>query len=391
MNNQHHNPYAWIDDELASLEREGLRRRLVAHDGPQTAEVVLDGCELINFGANDYLGLANDPRLVAAAADAARREGWGSGASPLVSGRADAHRLLERRLAEFEGTEAALLFPSGYAANTGTIAALVGRNDTIFGDAKNHASIIDGCRLSRAQVHVYPHRDCRALEKMLGEAGSAGRRLIVSDSLFSMDGDLAPLGELADLVERYDAMLLVDEAHATGVFGERGRGVAEQLGVDCRAMVRVGTLSKALGGAGGFVCGSKSLVDWLANRARSYVFSTSHPAAVAAAGLAALDIVESEPQRRTELLRQAATLRERLRKQGWNVGDSASQIVPIVVGAADRAMELASGLREWGLFVPGIRPPSVPVGESLLRLSLSYDHSPEMIDSLLSALAALRK
>ncbi len=390
MNDQRNNPFSWIDDELVRLERDGLRRTLVAHEGPQTASVVLDGCELVNFGANDYLGLANDPRLVAAAADASEREGWGSGASPLVSGRADAHRRLEQRLAEFEGTEAALLFPSGYAANTGTIAALVGRGDAIFGDAKNHASIIDGCRLSRATVHRFPHRDCRALEKMLTADDDSRRRLIVSDSLFSMDGDLAPLGELADLAERYDAMLLVDEALATGVFGEHGRGVSEQLGVDERVGVRVGTLSKALGSAGGFVCGSRSLIDWLANRARSYVFSTAHPAAVAAAGLAALDVAESEPERRTVLLDRAAALRDQLRGQGWNVGASASQIIPIIVGETDRAMELTAALRERGLFVPGIRPPSVPVGESLLRLSLSYGHTPEMIERLLSALSSLR-
>ncbi len=390
MDDKQHNPLAWINEELGALAREGLLRELVAHEGPQTARVVLDGRELVHFGANDYLALAGDPRLTAAAALAAKCEGWGSGASPLVSGRAEAHRRLETRLAEFEGTEAALLFASGYAANSGTIAALADRGDAIFGDAKNHASIIDGCRLSRARVHVYPHGDTHALEEMRAGAGDYRRRLIVTDSLFSVDGDLAPLAELAGLAERYNAMLMVDEAHATGVFGERGRGVAEHLGVEDRVHVRVGTLSKALGGAGGFVCGPRSLIDWLANRARSYVFSTAHPAAVAAAGLAALEIVEGEPKRRTKLLERSATLRDALRRQGWNVGASASQIIPITVGAADRTMALSASLRQRGLFVPGIRPPSVPEGGSLLRVSLSYDHTPEMIERLIGALADLR-
>jgi len=295
MSTNKSDPLAWIDDELAGLERAGLRRRLSERGGAQSATVSLDGRELINFGSNDYLGLAADERLAAAARAAIEREGWGSGASPLVSGRASSHAELERRLAEFEGTEAALVFPSGFAANAGTIPALVDEGDAVFADAKNHASLIDGCRLSRAQRLVYPHGDCDALEAMLGDAGHFRRRLIVTDTLFSMDGDLAPLPRLAALTEEYNAMLLVDEAHATGVFGQRGRGAVEHFGLDHdRVHVRIGTLSKALGTGGGFVCGRQSLIDWLANRARPYVFSTAQPAATSAAAIAALDIVATE-------------------------------------------------------------------------------------------------
>jgi 8-amino-7-oxononanoate synthase len=358
--------------------------------GKQSARVVVDGRELVNFGSNDYLGLAADERLIAAARAASEREGWGGGASPLVSGRGEAQSELERRLAELEETEAALVFPSGFAANAGVIPALVEESDAVFGDAKNHASLIDGCRLSKAARFVYPHADCEALEKLLRDAGRYRRRLIVSDTLFSMDGDLAPLARLVELAERFDAMLMVDEAHATGVFGPRGSGVVEHFGLHARVHVRVGTLSKALGSGGGFVCGRRPLIDWLANRARTYVFSTAQPAGTHAAAVAALDIVIGEPQRRTQLLERAANLRTRLKEQGWDTAQSESQIIPLVVGNAGRAMRLAAELREAGYFVPGIRPPSVPEGQSLLRVSLCYHHTPEAIDGLLHQLARLR-
>lgn len=425
MNLASPDPLAWIEKSLAELEQAGLRRNSTVRTGPQLARIMLDGRELLNFGSNDYLGLASDERVIAAARAATQREGWGSGASPLVSGRGQSQAELERRLAEFEGTEAALVFASGFAANAGIIPALVGEGDAIFGDAKNHASLIDGCRLSKASRFIYPHGDGDALEDMLRQSGPFRRRLIVTDTVFSMDGDLAPLARLADLAERYHAMLMVDEAHATGVFGAHGRGVAEHLetiptfrpqdqesgsdfsqGVDPlvgsekkgsppasslheRIHIRVGTLSKALGSSGGFVCGRRSLIDWLANRARTYVFSTAQPAANHAAAIAALEIVRQEPHRREQLLSRAAELRRRLRAQGWNTGRSQSQIIPLIVGDAARAMQLAAHLREAGFFVPGIRPPSVPEGESLLRLSLCHHHTPEMIDALTDALAQL--
>jgi 8-amino-7-oxononanoate synthase len=298
---------------------------------------------------------------------------------------------LERRLAEFEGAEAALVFSSGFAANAGTIPALVEEPDAIFGDAKNHASLIDGCRLSKAARFVYPHTDCEALEELLRKDARFRRRLIVTDSVFSMDGDVAPLVQISELAERYGAMLLVDEAHATGVFGVRGAGAVEQLDLHERVQIRIGTLSKAFGTGGGYVCGRQSLIDWLANRARTYVYSTAQPAATSAAGLAALEIVKGEPWRRRELLERATALRLRLKEQGWDTGHSGSQIIPLVVGDPERTMRLAEALREAGFFVPGIRPPSVPEGESLLRLSLCWHHTPEIIDALVERLAEFAK
>jgi 8-amino-7-oxononanoate synthase len=387
-------PLKWIDEALDDLERRDLRRHHAVRGGTQSARIAIDGRELINFGSNDYLGLAADERLTAAARAAAEREGWGGGASPLVSGRSDSHAELERRLAEFEGTEAALVFPSGFAANAGIIPALVEEGDVVFGDAKNHASLIDGCRLSKATRFVYPHCDCDTLETMLRESGGFRRRLIVTDTLFSMDGDLAPVARLAELAEQYDAMLMVDEAHATGVFGPNGRGVMERsvpfASPSPHAHIRVGTLSKALGSGGGFVCGRRSLIDWLANRARTYVFSTAQPPATSAAASAALDIVHQEPHRRQQLLAAAADLRSRLSAQGWNIARSESQIIPLVIGDAQRTMELAALLREAGFFIPAIRPPSVPEGESLLRLSLCHHHTPEVIDALTNHLSRLR-
>ena len=382
----HTNPLEWIDDELAELAERGLRRILGSHEGPQQARLHLAGRDLVNFGSNDDLGLAADSRLSVAAASAAEAEGWGAGASPLITGRANTHRQLEERLAQFEGTEAALVFSSGYAANVGTIAALAARGDAIYSDDKYHASMIDGARLSRADVHVFPHRDVRALETMLHTGSDYRRRLIITESVFSMDGDLAPLAELADLAERFDCMLLVDEAHATGVFGRQGRGLAEELGVEDRIAVRIGTLSKALGSAGGFVCGSAALVEWLVNRARSYVFSTALPPAVCAASMAAIEIVGQEPGRRIELQHRAADLRATLRLQGWNLARSESQIIPLVIGEVAAAMSLSASLLEQGILAPAIRPPSVPTGQSLVRISLSHAHTSEMVERLLAAL-----
>lgn len=387
-----YNPLAWIDDALADLERASLRRRFAVRSSPQAGRVVLDGRELVNFGSNDYLGLAADQRLIDAVAAACQREGWGSGASGLVSGRSASQAALEKRLAEFECTEAALVFSTGFAANAGVIPALADEEDAIFGDAKNHASIIDGCRLSKARRFIYPHRDCEALEAMLKSADHYRRRLIVTDTIFSMDGDLAPVARITELAEKYDAMLMLDEAHATGVFGPSGRGVVEGVGAGGRAvgMIRVGTLSKALGSAGGFVCGSRSLVEWLANHARPYMFSTASPAAVYAAGVAAIDIVQSESFRRQQLLANAAAFRARLREQGWNIGNSESQIIPLIIGEPDRTLKLAATLRDAAYFIPAIRPPTVPEGESLLRISLCYHHTTEMVDALLDHLARLR-
>lgn len=374
----------WLAPSLEDLERQGLRRwrRVGAGiEGP-----------VVDFGSNDYLGLAGDPRLAEAAADAARQEGWGAGASPVVSGRSPRHRELEERLAEFERTKAALVFNTGFAANAGVIPSLVESGDVLYADAKNHASLIDGCRLSNANRHIYPHNDLDTLAEMLErDSGCYRRRLILTDGLFSMDGDFAPLGELGELAEQHDAILVIDEAHATGVWGPGGRGSVERAAVESprlesQVAVRIGTLSKAFGSTGGFVAGSRQLIDWLYNRARPYVFSTAPPAATAAASLAALEIAQSEPDRRQRCVANATKLRQRLAAAGWNCGESTSQIVPIFLGDPERAVALGSQLARAGLFVPAIRPPSVPEGESLLRVSVSARHSDTELDRLVGAL-----
>ncbi|MGI8980607.1 MAG: 8-amino-7-oxononanoate synthase [Pirellulaceae bacterium] len=379
-------PLSWLDDALADLDRRDLRRTLLTRESPQRGDrIELGGRALANYGSNDYLGLASDERLRAAVKSAISDRGWGSGASPLVTGRGSLHRALEAELARFEGTESALLFSTGFAANVGAIASLVGTEDIIFSDAKNHASIIDGCRLSGAQIQIYKHRDVDDLRQSLA-VSRHGRKLIVTDTLFSMDGDLAPLPRIAELAREHGAMLLVDEAHATGVFGKEGRGVCEHLGVEDGVHIRVGTLSKGLGSSGGFVAGSQALIDWLANRARPYVFSTAMPEAMAAAGLAAIRAVQEEPFRRQELLQRATALREQLTSHGLQIGRSESQIIPVILGSPARTMQTAAQLRQAGYFVPGIRPPSVPEGESLLRISLSWLHQPAQLDSLAQTL-----
>lgn len=379
----------WVAESLRDLEQQGLRRRRRIGSGQQ------QGQPLVDFGSNDYLGLADDPRLAGAAARAAKQHGWGSGASPVVSGRSEVHAELEQRLVEFEGVEAALVFPSGFAANASVLPALVGTDDAIFTDAKNHASIIDGCRLSPAPRHVYRHGDPEDLRRALVAAPASRRRLIVTDTLFSMDGDMAPLDTIARLALEHEAMLVVDEAHATGVCGPTGRGVVEHFAVqdplvEQAITLRIGTLSKALGSAGGFAAGSSELIDWLHNRARGYMFSTAMPPAVAAASIEALRLVDAEPERRTRVLALARELRQQLSERGWNTGNSASQIVPLIVGDPETAVTLSERLATSGFYVPAIRPPSVPEGESLLRISVSARHTEAELAALVSTLQAAR-
>lgn len=381
---------AWLEDELAALDREHLLRKRRARAAVMGPWIELDGRRLVNFASNDYLGLAGDPRVAQALRAATEDVGCGAGASPLVVGYHQRHARLEAALAAFEGTEAALVFGSGYAANVGVVTALVGADDAVFSDQWNHASLIDGCRLSRAHTHVFRHADVEHLRELLAASGNARRRLILTDGLFSMDGDAAPLADLCELADEFDAMLLVDEAHATGVLGPTGRGAAEACGVTQRIDVRVGTLSKALGAVGGFVAGRRSLIEWLVNRARPYVFSTALPPALAAAAKTALDVACAEPQRRRALDERAARLRQALQAGGWDLGRSTSQIVPLIVGSAERALELSTRLAATGVYVPAIRPPSVPMGQSRLRISLTAAHTDAMLDGLLTALAATR-
>lgn len=378
-------PLAWLTAALDGLRTAGLERPHRVRAGRQGREVELDGTRLVNFGSNDYLGYAGDVRLTKAASRGGCAEGFGAGASPLVSGHSLAHEALEDAVARLLDVEAALAFPSGFAANTATIAALVGPDDFIASDARNHASIIDGCRLSRAAVGVYPHRDLAALDRLLA-AAPGRRRLVVSDTLFSMDGTIAPLEGLCEVARRHGAMLMLDEAHATGVFGARGSGLVEARGCGAGVHVRVGTLSKALGAAGGFVAGPAALVHWLRHAARAWVFSTAHPPAIAAAATRAVQLLAEEPHRRRELLDRAAAFRERLAAAGLDLGGAEAQIVPVVAGTPDAAVALAAALAAEGLFVPAIRPPSVPEGRSLVRASLAWHHTPADLDRLATAL-----
>ncbi len=376
-----------LDAELAALDAAGLRRRLRALEGAPDTEVLLDGRPVLLLCSNNYLGLATHPALRAAAAAAIERWGCGAGASRLVSGHSALHAEVEAKLAAFKGTEAALLFPSGYQANIGAITTLVGRGDHVYSDALNHASIVDGCRLSRATVHVYPHRDTRGLEAMLAATPPGGRRLVVTDSVFSMDGDRAPLAALVDVARAHGAELMVDEAHATGVLGPRGAGLAEECGLVERIAVHMGTLGKALGGAGAYVAGSQVLVELLVNRARSFVYTTGlAPAAVAGAG-AALDVVAAEPERRARLAENAARLRAGLRALGLDArGDT--QVVPVVIGDNARAMAFADALLARGVLVSAIRPPTVPAGTARLRVTPIATHTAAHVARALDAFAA---
>jgi len=379
----------FADDRRRRLAA-GLQRSVRPVDGPQDARLVLDGRPVLSLCSNNYLGLANHPQVIEAAVDAARAYGVGSGASRLISGSMRVHEELEDRLASFKGADACLLFTSGYQANLGVIGSLVGPGDAVFSDALNHASLIDGCRLSRAAVHVYGHGDPAALEDRLRSV-NARRRLIVTDSVFSMDGDAAPLAAICDLAERYDAMVMVDEAHATGVVGARGAGLVEALGLERRVTVQMGTLGKALGGFGAYVAGSSALIDFLINRARTFVFTTALPPPVVAAAAAALTLVEREPERRVAVRRNADRLRAGLGALGYDVrGDADSHIVPIVIGTAAATMELSEALLANGVFAHGIRPPTVAEGTARIRATVMATHTDADIDEALGVFAAVR-
>ncbi|MCC6335583.1 MAG: 8-amino-7-oxononanoate synthase [Myxococcales bacterium] len=374
---------AWARDELGVLEAKGLKRHLEPLESPQGPRIRVGGREYVNFSSNDYLGLANDEQVKEAAREAVLRHGVGSGASRLIVGDTTAHQSLERAVADFEGAEAALLFNSGYAANVGVLSALLGPGDVVFSDALNHASLIDGCRLAKAAVVVYPHRDVAALEALVA-AHPGRRRLVATDAVFSMDGDRAPLHELSGLCRREGLGLLVDEAHATGVLGARGAGLCEALGV--RPDVLMGTLSKGLGCVGAYVAGSAALRELLFNKSRSLVFSTAIPPAMCAAAEAALSRVRADPSLRGALWRNISALAAGLRGLGVPAHED-SAIFSVVLGEPERAVEASRRLRALGLLVKPIRPPTVPVGTSRLRIALSAGHSLEDLDRLLGALS----
>ena len=362
-----------VAERLARLNRAGLHRRMRTIEGSQGPRVMLDGAEVLLLCSNNYLGLADHPRVVAAAAEAAERYGAGAGASRLISGTMEPHRKLEGRLAEFKGTEAALLYGSGYLANLGVVSALAGREGVVFSDELNHASIIDGCRLSRAETFVYRHRDVEHLEYGLNQAGSRAQ-LIVTDSVFSMDGDVAPLIDLVELAHRYGCRIAVDEAHGTGALGPGGRGAVAAAGLSGEVDVVVGTLGKALGGYGAYVCASAELVELLVNVSRPFIFSTAPPPPSVGAALAALGLLSARPGLVEQLRRNGATLREALGAHGLAAGSSRTQIVPVVVGDARQAMTLCERSLDRGVFAQAIRPPTVPEGSSRLRLTVMANH-----------------
>jgi glycine C-acetyltransferase/8-amino-7-oxononanoate synthase len=363
-----------IAERLEELRESGLRRRLRLVESAQGPRVMLDGRAVLLLCSNNYLGLAEHPAVRAAAAEAAATWGAGAGAARLISGNMAPHRELERRLAEFKGYEAALLFGSGYLANTGIVAALAPRGTVVFSDELNHASIIDGCRLSQAETFVYRHGDAEHLAWGLREARGRGS-LIVTDGLFSMDGDLAPLAELARLAGEHGCRLMVDEAHATGALGPGGRGSVAAAGLSGEVDVVVGTLGKALGSYGAYACASPEIVELLLNSARSFVFSTAPPPPTVAAATAALGLLEADPTMVERLRENAAVLRTALAAEGLATGDSESQIVPVAVGEAEPAMELCERLLAEGVFAQGIRPPTVPAGSSRLRFTVMATHA----------------
>lgn len=378
-----------LRDELAALDREGLRRKRRVLEAPCGPLARVQGRELLSFCSNDYLGLANAPALIDAACAGARQWGVGSGASHLVSGHLAAHELLEQRLAAFTGFDSALLMTCGYMANLGIVAALVGRGDAVFADRLNHASLIDAVLLSRADSQRYAHADLAALERLLAKS-SARRKLILTDAVFSMDGDLAPLAGLLALAERFDAWLVVDDAHGFGVLGPQGRGSLAHLGLPAsERVVYMGTLGKAAGGSGAFVAASHTVCEWLLQRARTYIFTTGSSPAMACALLASLDLIEQGDTRRAQLQHLTTQLKDGLDGTRWQLLASPTAIQPIVIGDNHETLRVASALFERGLWVPAIRPPTVPAGTARLRVSLSSAHTQEQVQQLIVALREL--
>src|SRR5215467_1206960 len=380
------NPLAYLHDQIEQWKSEGTYQRLRVLESESAAESRFDGKEVINLASNNYLGLTTHPKLREAALAAVRNFGVGSGAVRTISGTMSLHMQLEERIAAFKNVEACVVFQSGFAANAGTVSAILGPEDHIISDELNHASIIDGCRLSRAKIHVFPHKDTAAAEKILaGLDGVWGRKLLITDGVFSMDGDIGPLPALCDAAERHGAIMMVDDAHSSGVLGRAGRGTIDHFGVHGRVHVQVGTLSKAIGVLGGYVCGSRDLIQFLYHRARPFLFSTSHPPAVAAACLAAFDVLEQEPERIEQLWANTRYFKQGLKQAGFNTGVSETPITPVMAGEARRAHELSRGLFEEGVLATGIGFPTVPEGKARVRTIVTATHTREELDRALEA------
>src|ERR1700677_1041411 len=386
------NPLAYLHDQLEEWKRDGVYQRLRILQSESAAESRFDGKEVINLASNNYLGLTTHPKLREAAIDAVKLFGVGSGAVRTISGTMALHMQLEERIADFKHAEACVVFQSGFAANAGTVSAILGPEDHIISDELNHASIIDGCRLSRAKIRVFPHKDVAAAEKILAELdGVSGRKLLISDGVFSMDGDIGPLPGLVEAAERHGAIMMVDDAHSSGVLGKAGRGTIDHFGLHGRVHVQVGTLSKAIGVLGGYVCGSRDLIEFLYHRARPFLFSTSHPPAVAAACLAAFDVLEQEPERIQNLWDNTKYFKQGLVAAGFNTGMSETPITPVIVGEAKTAFDLSRALFEEGVLATGIGFPTVPEGRARIRTIVTATHTGDMLDRALEILTSVAR
>ena len=380
------NPLAYLTEQLNQFRAAGTYQRLRVLESASAAESRFDGKEVINLASNNYLGLCTHPKLIEASVAAAKKYGAGSGAVRTISGTMSLHMELEERIARFKNVEACVVFQSGFTANAGTVSAILTPEDHIVSDALNHASIIDGARLSRAKIHVFPHKDAAAAEKILAELdGAPGHKLVISDGVFSMDGDIGPLPALVEAAEKHGAIMMVDDAHSSGVLGRNGRGTIDHFGLHGRVDIQVGTLSKAVGVLGGYVCGSRDLIDFLYHRARPFLFSTSHPPAVAAACLAAFDILEQEPERIANLWANREYWKAGLDDAGFDTGLSETPIVPVLVGEADRAHQFSHLLFDSGVLALGIGFPTVAKGHARVRTIVTATHTPAELDQALEA------
>jgi glycine C-acetyltransferase len=378
------NPLAYLGEQLEAWKQAGTYQRLRVLESESAARSRFNGREVINLASNNYLGLTTHLKLREAALEATRRYGVGSGAVRTISGTMSLHMQLEERIARFKNVEACVVFQSGFAANAGTVAAVLAPEDHIISDELNHASIIDGCRLSKAKIHVFPHKDVAAAGRILEELrDQPGRKLLITDGVFSMDGDIGPLPGLVEMAERHGAIMMVDDAHASGVLGRAGRGTIDHFGVHGRVDIQVGTLSKAIGVLGGYVCGSRDLIEFLYHRARPFLFSTSHPPAVAAACMAAFDVLEQEPERIENLWSNTRYFKKQLTDAGFNTGMSETPITPVIVGEASLAHQLSNALFEEGVLATGIGYPTVPHGKARVRTIVTATHTRDQLDCAL--------
>ena len=388
---------AHLTAQLDELKAKGTYFKLRVLDDEQGPVCHYDGREVINLASNNYLGLCDHPKLREAAIAATEKYGVGSGAVRTIAGTMRIHMELEEKIAAFKGVEACVVFQSGFAANAGTVSSILGKEDFILSDELNHASIIDGARLSRAKIKVFRHKDVAHAEELLKEVqNEPGRKLVITDGVFSMDGDIGPVGALADLCEKYGAIMMVDDAHASGVLGRNGRGSVDHFGCTAKVDVQVGTLSKAIGALGGYVCGSRDLIDYLYHRARPFLFSTSHPPSVAASCIAAFDLLESEPERIERLWANTRYFQSQLIDAGFDIGGkstpkSETPITPIIVGDGRKTMEYSRALFEKGLMATGIAFPTVPEGKARIRCIMTSEHTREMIDRALETLTGVAR